>query len=123
MTNRVEFLTDDNQLWFTCPGCGIDHAVNVNQATRPCWSWNGSLDLPTFKPSIRVRWTKMTELGRKQRTEWLDTDKKPYPGFQAFDHIDMICHSFVKDGKIQFLNDCTHELAGQTVDLPDVGEE
>lgn len=23
------------------------------------------------------------------------------------------------DGRIQFLNDCTHALAGQTVDLPD----
>jgi len=32
------------------------------------------------------------------------------------------CHSFVTDGKIQFLNDCSHELAGQTVDLPEVGD-
>jgi hypothetical protein len=31
-----------------------------------------------------------------------------------------ICHSFVTDGKIQFLNDCTHSLKDQTVDLPDV---
>jgi hypothetical protein len=30
-----------------------------------------------------------------------------------------VCHSFVTDGRIQFLSDCTHELAGQTVDLPD----
>lgn len=30
------------------------------------------------------------------------------------------CHSFVTDGKIQFLGDCTHELKGQTVDLPNV---
>ena len=27
---------------------------------------------------------------------------------------------FVTDGKIQFLGDCTHALAGQTVDLPDM---
>lgn len=31
----------------------------------------------------------------------------------------MLCHSFVTDGKIQFLNDCFHSLKGQTVDLPD----
>jgi hypothetical protein len=31
-----------------------------------------------------------------------------------------VCHSFVTDGRIQFLNDCTHALAGQTVDLPEV---
>jgi len=29
------------------------------------------------------------------------------------------CHSFVTDGRIQFLADCTHALANQTVDLPD----
>lgn len=29
------------------------------------------------------------------------------------------CHSFIKDGKIQFLSDCDHALAGQTVELPD----
>jgi hypothetical protein len=27
------------------------------------------------------------------------------------------CHIFVRDGKIQFLNDCTHELAGKTVPM------
>lgn len=29
------------------------------------------------------------------------------------------CHSFVTLGKIQFLTDCEHELAGQTVPLPE----
>ncbi len=28
------------------------------------------------------------------------------------------CHSFIKEGKIQFLMDCWHDLKGQTVDLP-----
>lgn len=31
-----------------------------------------------------------------------------------------VCHSFVRDGRIQFLSDCTHKLANQTVDLPDI---
>jgi len=30
------------------------------------------------------------------------------------------CHSFVKDGHIEFLSDCTHDKAGQTVPLPDL---
>lgn len=30
-----------------------------------------------------------------------------------------VCHSFVRNGKIEYLNDCTHELAGQTVELLD----
>lgn len=29
-----------------------------------------------------------------------------------------VCHSFVREGRIQFLGDCTHRLAGHTVDLP-----
>ncbi|MHC8396108.1 hypothetical protein ACYZT8_21075 [Pseudomonas sp. LB3P93] len=36
---------------------------------------------------------------------------------------DCVCHSFVIDGCIQFLGDCTHELASQTVDLPEWSDE
>lgn len=28
-----------------------------------------------------------------------------------------VCHSFVRNGTIQYLNDCTHNLAGKTVDM------
>lgn len=30
------------------------------------------------------------------------------------------CHSFIREGRIEYLSDCTHALAGKTVDLPDV---
>lgn len=30
------------------------------------------------------------------------------------------CHSFVTDGKIQFLSDCSHAKAGMTIDLPEI---
>lgn len=59
------------------------------------WTWNGSLEKPTFQPSILVK-----------------------ANYTSIDRLDDICHSFVVDGRIQFLGDCTHELAGQTVDLP-----
>lgn len=29
------------------------------------------------------------------------------------------CHSFVTDGEIHYLGDCTHDLANQEVDIPD----
>jgi hypothetical protein len=29
-----------------------------------------------------------------------------------------VCHSFITDGQIQFLGDCTHPMAGQTVPIP-----
>jgi hypothetical protein len=31
-----------------------------------------------------------------------------------------VCHTWINDGKVQFLGDCTHEFAGQTLDLLDV---
>jgi hypothetical protein len=40
-----------------------------------------------------------------------------------FTHLDRptkICHSFITDGKIQFLSDCTHSFAGKTVELPEL---
>ena len=74
---------------FHCEGCGNSHFVRV-RGPKPCWKVHGvEEDKPTVSPSIRVR------AGRH------------------------ICHSFVKDGKIQYLNDCTHELAGKTVEIPD----
>lgn len=33
---------------------------------------------------------------------------------------DLRCHLCLTDGRIQFLSDCTHELAGQTVDVPEM---
>ena len=70
----------------------------------PNWTWNGSVDLPTVKPSILTKGA-----GRK----YLEEGK----------YIEHVCHSFVNDGKVQFLSDCTHELAGQTVDLLDIDSE
>ncbi len=55
------------------------------------WTWNGDTEKPTLKPSIL-------------------SNQGP----------ELVCHSFVNDGKIQFLGDCTHEFAGQTLDLLEV---
>lgn len=35
------------------------------------------------------------------------------------EHGPTICHSFVREGRIEYLGDCTHSMAGQTVDLPE----
>lgn len=51
------------------------------------WQFNGDVVKPTFKPSLLVTGG------------------------------DIRCHSFIEDGCMRFLNDCTHELAGQTVPL------
>jgi hypothetical protein len=39
-----------------CPcGCGsrISLPINMTDGTHPSWEWNGRLDAPTLKPSIR----------------------------------------------------------------------
>lgn len=82
---------------FWCPGCKGYHLVPIKPARTDGWDFTGDAKRPTLSPSILVN---------ESRT-----------GIQPR------CHSFVRDGKIQFLSDCTHELAGQTVDLPDIERE
>lgn len=92
-----------HSLAFNCPGCDDWHVVNVDGNDRPKWTWNGSAERPTFQPSILVR----TGAAVDPAIAWEDGDPP------------LVCHSFVTDGRIQFLSDCTHALAGQTVDLPE----
>ena len=100
----------DGSLMFHCPGCGEWHRVTVGEGPRPRWGWNGSGDAPTFTPSILVKSGHFVQPNGKH------CDKSGDPDWPC----DCICcHSFVTDGRIQFLSDCTHALAGQTVDLPD----
>lgn len=77
---------------FWCPGCDSPHLFDLR------WEFNGDVDNPTFSPSLLVN-------GREPR----------HPNI-------LRCHSFVRNGKIEFLGDCEHTLAGQTVELPDYRE-
>lgn len=56
------------------------------------WTFNGNFDKPTISPSLLT-------------------------GFNNFK--DSRCHSFIKDGQIQFLNDSHHILKGKTVEIPE----
>ena len=91
-------------LAFRCPGCDGWHVVNVDGEDRPRWTWNGSAERPTFEPSILVR-----------------TGRAVTPAAEPWEEGDppLICHSFVRDGRIEFCSDSTHALAGQTVALPE----
>ena len=106
---------EDGVVMFHCPGCRTGHMVTTKRdpdlPTGPCWGWNGSGNAPTFTPSILVRGTQVEkDENGKWTGEWVrGADGKP---------LATVCHSFVSDGRIQFLGDCTHAMAGQTVDLP-----
>lgn len=98
---------------FMCPGCGSMHQVRVEGEGQPLWSWNDDADRPTFTPSILV------QTGHFVQPEGKHCDRSGDPDWPCDCEC---CHSFVTDGRIQFLGDCTHALAGQTVDLPDLTE-
>ena len=98
--------------WF-CPGCKRRHGVTViPDGNGVCWEFNGSTETPTLSPSILVF----------PHQRFIDQDL-PYgtePGQLLRDENRMMtprCHSFMREGKIEFLGDCEHELAGQTVDM------
>ena len=90
--SRVLGQASDGSLLFFCNGCDLPHSMNVGTGPGPRWGYNGNAEAPTFTPSVLSSYA---------------MHGKP-----------VVCHSFVTDDRIQYLGDCTHSLAGQTVDLP-----
>lgn len=84
-------------LSYWCQGCEDIHAIRIGDGPGPRWTWDGNADVPTFAPSVLVT---------------LSDPDGELP--------DERCHTFVKGGMVQFLGDCTHALAGQTLPLPDL---
>ncbi|MGB3290916.1 MAG: DUF6527 family protein [Burkholderiaceae bacterium] len=95
------------RLTFLCPGCDDYHSIAIGSGPGPRWDYNGNPEKPTFTPSVKVTYPANPDA---------DDDFKEW-------RTERVCHSFVRDGRIQFLGDCTHALAGQTVDLPEWGAE
>jgi len=84
---------EEIHLLFWCPGCKRAHPfiIQSTDPDRPQWTWNEDPDRPTFSPSLLVN--KLDAASR--------------------------CHLFLRDGQLQFLQDCHHDLRGQTIALPD----
>lgn len=102
-------------LMFVCPGCNTSytlldgtlhtpsglHMLAVNSPHHPpSWEFDGNLEAPTLSPSILTRIHPYDDVGHPQG----------------------VCHSFLRAGVFDFLGDCTHQLAGQQVPLPDLHE-
>lgn len=107
--NSADPCHDEYLFW--CPGCKMGHTFITKWGTSeltqrrikgmsspPLWTFNGDMNKPTFSPSLLYRYT--------------DT-KGDVPK-------DMVCHLFLRDGIIEFLNDCTHGFAGRKVPLEDI---
>jgi len=92
---------------FWCPAC--DQAHGIVFGTPNSWTFNGDLERPTITPSIKVggvQWETASGFHKQEHSSVAPGDP-------------ICCHSFVTAGQIQFLGDCTHDLAGQTVELPE----
>lgn len=91
---EVMALTEDkvSVAWW-CDGCKMIHTVPV--VGDQGWSFNGSLVRPTLSPSVLCTW------------DYPPTSVVP----------SRRCHIFIRDGVVEFLSDCTHDLAGKTVPL------
>jgi hypothetical protein len=106
------------QVAFWCPGCNSSHTLSVSGAGA-IWGWNGDADRPTFTPSVLVTSGHFIASQAGKRC-WCDYNREQIAAGKDPAHFECgICHSFVTDGRIQFLADSTHKLAGQTVDLPE----
>jgi hypothetical protein len=79
-----------------CPACNEFHDFAVEQpfSNGARWTFDGDVAAPTMTPSMNIR------IG-------------PFK-----DGTMNVCHYYLTCGRILFLGDCTHELKGQTVDLP-----
>ena len=82
-----------DQYRYHCEGCGYEHAFAL-KSEGGNHGFNMDLDNPTVTPSL----------------------------LQNFSP-DSICHSFIRDGKIQYLGDCHHHLKGQTIELPEIEDK
>lgn len=78
------------QYFYMCLGCGYEHCFALRKDGGH-HEFNMDLNKPTVSPSLLQNFT----LGKT-------------------------CHSFMKNGMIQYLGDCHHHLAGQTIELPEI---
>lgn len=84
----------ENRWSFLCPGCKTKHFIKTKGPYS--WDFNGDVEKPTIRPSVLAK------------------------GYNDEEKADYQCHSMITDGVIEFLGDCTHNLKGQKVPLPDV---
>lgn len=75
-----------------CPGCNQVHVIATSG--HIAWTFNNDMEKPAFQPSLMVN---------------RDLSNPTAPR----------CHSYITEGKFQYLDDCTHALANQTIEIPE----
>ena len=98
--SRHEQIHGRHEPDFYCDGCKSGHTIEVESPSAR-WQWNGDRVKPTISPSI-LCWLEHRPDEDEEEKKYVDSRR---------------CHSFVREGMIEFLSDCGHELAGKTVPL------
>ncbi len=78
------------QYGYRCLGCECFHFFKIVEDGGK-HTFNKDMDNPTVTPSLLCDWQGVPK-----------------------------CHSYIKNGKVQYLSDCEHKYAGLTIDLPNV---
>ena len=92
---------DGARLWWYCASCDMLHPIALHN--RPgesvdVWSWNNDAERPTFMPSF------LTDMSGRNGPK-------------------RICHTYIKEGMVEYLNDSTIHLRGVTKELQDIPKE
>lgn len=109
---RMPYDNGHIEYYFYCAGCQHNHSIvtkwgdvqldrwhkKMDQKDKnsnpPMWRFTGSLDHPTISPSVLYKWAAGEKSG--------------------------VCHFFVKQGVIEYLEDCTHQFKGKKLGLENV---
>jgi hypothetical protein len=115
MTDVIRSLGVDfrGEVWkFWCPGCDKPHQIIVGPGM---WGFDGNTESPTVDGSVLVHSHQtLNDAGRA----YLDAGGRDLT--DAHRTKTPRCHSFIRSGHIQYLADCEHELANQTVPMAPV---
>lgn len=116
---KVEGQVGEHYLFY-CPGCKEMHRFQVGVANGPSWTFDGNMEKPTFSPSLLITSGHYVKGHLNGDSCWC-TYNEEHPNDPA-PFTCGICHLFLKEGKLEFLGDCTHDHAGKTVDLEEIKE-
>lgn len=121
LSNKLAEMGDGMYRHF-CPGCNDFHYFNTikdPELNNPTWTWNGEAINVTIFPSMLIYTDRPRWLGTSQFDEILERKRKD-PSFEIPYERHVLCHYWLTNGKLIYLNDSAHSFKGQTVDLPDL---
>ncbi len=81
-------------IYYWCAGCKCTHSVPTQR-----WNWNKSVESPTLSPSVR---------------HFIQPRNGPEQ---------TLCHYHLRNGILEYCEDCPHELNGKKVPLQEIPDD